>query len=193
MPAYSTYPTLLDEVNQISITKLKEFGYFESESFKSGRLTWSRRGQEIGSVRLYVDLRSYPYAFFSYNFNDDESVKLRVEMISIDSNLGVGKIWYFVCPRTGKRCRKLYGAGKYFLHRDAFPDAMYKSQTYSVNQRKMNKIFNAVFAIDKYSELLYNKNLKTHYKGKPTKKYRKILEKLNVAKKMRGNLMDYFV
>jgi hypothetical protein len=193
MPAYSTYPTLLDEVNQISITDLKEFGYFQPDSSKSGKLIWSRRGQEIGSINILVSLRESPYALLTYTYNKKESINYKVKLDSLDSNLGIGKIWYFVCPDTGKRCRKLYGAGKYFLHRDAYPDAMYESQTYSEYQRKMNKVFDAVFGADKYDEMLYKKHFKTHYKGKPTKKYLKVLEKMSMAKKMRGNLMDYFV
>jgi hypothetical protein len=52
MPKISTFPILLDEVKQISLTKLKQFGYFEPESFKSGLLIWSIRGEEIGSISL---------------------------------------------------------------------------------------------------------------------------------------------
>ncbi len=192
MPAYSTFPTILDEEKQISITKLKEFGLMEPDSFKSGRLSWSSRGEEIGSINISVDLRESPHCFLWYTYNKEEQVRYKVNLDSVESNLGRGRIWYFVCPHTGKRCRKLYGVGKYFLHRDAFPDAMYECQTYSENQRNMNKVFDAVFGIDEYDDWLYQKHFKTHYNGKPTKKYLKVLEKKNMAKKMRKKLMDYF-
>ena len=178
MPKYSTYPALLDEVKQISITKLKELGYFEPDSFKSGQLIWSRRGQEIGSINLSVDLRRSPQVFLNYTFNKEEHVNYRVELDSVASNLGKGKIWYFVCPHTGKRCRKLYGVGKYFLHRDAYPHAMYECQTYSKKGRMIDKVCKIMHGSDKLYDELYSKHFKTHYAGKPTNRYKQILSKL---------------
>ena len=36
--------TLYDEVLQIHISKLKEYGYIDPEQIKSGTLNWSRNG-----------------------------------------------------------------------------------------------------------------------------------------------------
>ena len=191
MPAYSTFPTLLDEVKQISITKLKEFGFMEPDSFKSGQLNWSRRGEQIGSINISVDLRDSPQCFLWYTYNKEESVSYSIKLDSVASNLGIGKIWYFVCPHTGKRCRKLYGAGKYFLHRDAYPHAMYEKQTYSKYRRGMDKTFSIVFGIDKVYEELYSKYIKTHYAGKPTKKYLKLLDKLEQVNRMEPLALSY--
>lgn len=179
MPKYSTYPILLDEVKQISITKLKELGYFEPDRFKSGRLIWSIRSQEIGSISLSVDLRKSPQVFLNYTYNKRENVSYRVELESIDSNLGIGKIWYFVCPHTGKRCRKLYGVSKYFLHRDAFSNVMYECQIYSKKARKIDKVFKIMNGEEKLYSELYSKNFKTHYAGNPTLRYKTILSELN--------------
>lgn len=192
MPAHSTFPTLFDDVKQISISKLKEWDYFNAEGFKSGRLVWSRRGQEIGSISLSVDTRKDTYCTLSYTVNKDEHIKYRVDLDTVPSNLGVGKIWYFVCPHTGKRCRKLYGAGKYFLHRDAYPNAMYETQTYSEFARKMNRVFDSVFGTDKYYETLYSKHFKKYYAGKPTKRYQKILNKLDESRMMESEALAYF-
>ncbi|SMO83548.1 hypothetical protein [Gracilimonas mengyeensis] len=193
MPAYSTYPTLLDEVKQISITKLKEFGYFEPDSFKSGQLTWSRRGQEVGSISISVDMRETPQATFFYTYNKEEQVNYNVSLTSSNSNLGIGKIWYFVCPHTGKRCRKLYGAGKYFLHRDAFPNAMYECQTYSKKGRMIDKVCKIMNGSDKLYEELYSKHFKTHYAGKPTKRYKEILRELEYIRQNQDQAFNAFL
>src|SRR5690625_7639150 len=81
---------------------------------------------------------------------------------------------YFICPHTGKRSRKLYSAGKYFLHRDAYPHAMYECQTYSKRGRMVDKVCKIMNGSDKLYEELYSKHFKTHYAGKPTKRYKQI-------------------
>jgi len=193
MPAYKTYPTLLDEVKQISITKLKELGCFEPGSYKSDWLIWSSRGQVKGSINISVDLRRSPSAYLKYTVNKEENVSYRVKLVSLDSNLGVGKIWYFICPHTGKRCRKLYGAGKYFLHRDAYPDAMYECQIYSKRKRELDKILEMVFGIEQLYEKLDAKYYKSHYAGKATKNHKEIIKQLKKSKQMRENLGAYYM
>jgi len=192
MPKIPTNPTILDKVKQIHLSKLKEWQYLEPNSFKSGKLSWSIGRQEIGSIRLSSSMnRDQPFIKLSYNYND-EPVEYKVNLVTVPSNLGKGKLWYFVCPKTGKRCRKLYGAGKYFLHREAYPDAMYESQTYSKQRRAMDKVFSTVFGVDDLMEELYSKHFKTHYDGEPTKRYKKIMSQLEQAKKMEPQLMQYF-
>jgi hypothetical protein len=192
MPAYSKYPTLLDEVKQISITKLKEFGYMEPDSFKSGRLIWSRRGQEIGSINISVDLRNSPQVYLNYTYNKEEKISYKIDLVSVDSNLGIGMIWYFVCPHTGKRCRKLYGAGKYFLHRDAYPNAMYECQTYSKRGRQIDKVCKIMNGEEKLFNELYSKHFKTHYAGKPTKRYKQILSELEYIRQNQDQALRIF-
>lgn len=193
MPKQPTYPVILDRVKKITISKLKEWQYLEPNSFKSGTISWSRAGNEVGSINISCKMiAEETYIQLSYTYNKEESVNYKVKLVSVASNLGRGKLWYFLCPETGKRCRKLYGAGKYFLHRDAYPDAMYESQTYSKQMRKMDKVFSTVFGVDDLMEELYSKHFKTHYAGKPTKRYQQILNQLEQAKQMEPELMQYF-
>jgi|SRR5690625_4601902 len=192
MPKSYTFPTLLDEVKTVSITKLKEFGYMKPDSFKSGLLTWSRRGEEIGSINITVNLRGSPYCNLWYTYNKEEKVSYRVNLTTVVSNLGRGKIWYFVCPHTGKRCRKLYSAGKYFLHRDAYPQAMYECQTYSKRSRQVNKVCKIMYGSDELYEELYSKHFKTHYAGKPTKRYKKILNELEYIRQNQAQALKIF-
>jgi len=191
MPNKFTYPILLDKTKIISISKLKELGYLMPYCIKSGVIVWIKAGKKSGRIGIYSNMLEEPFIRLNYK-TGNKPVSYEIRLVSQVSNLGKGKIWYFMCPVTNQKCKKLYKAGKYFLHRDAFPDAMYECQTYSVNQRNMNKVFDAVFGIDKYDKLLYQKYFKTHYNGKPTKKYLRILEKKNMSDKMRGKLMDYF-
>ena len=193
MPKRYTFPTLLDEVKTVSITKLKEFGYMKPDRFKSGQLIWSRRGEQIGRISMSVDLRQTPKCYLWYTYNKEEEISYTVNLTSVESNLGFGKIWYFVCPHTSKRCRKLYGVGKYFLHRDAYPHAMYECQTYSKHYRQINEVCKIMHGSDELYEELYSKHFKTHYAGKPTKRYKQILAELDYIEQSQDQAMKIFM
>jgi len=114
----------------------------------------------------------------------DEPRNYKVRLVSIPSNLGKGLIWYFLCPETNKRCRKLYSIGGYFLHREAFNGCMYETQTQSKKYRQLDKSLGAFFKTDDLYSQLYQKHFKKTYAGKPTKKYLRILEQIHKAEKI---------
>lgn len=175
MPKPNTFPTLFDETKQVSIQKLSEWGYLKPNLIMNSTLTWSIRGNETGSISLISNTKcAAPYIELDYKYND-EPRNYNVQMVSIPSNLDVGIIWYFLCPITNKRCRKLYSVDGYFLHREAFKGCMYESQTRSKLWRQMEKTFGKVFRIEDAYDCLYSKHFKKHYKGKPTKKYLKLI------------------
>jgi hypothetical protein len=181
MPKPHTFPTLYNEALQISISKLKGWGYLDPEQFKSGTLNWSRNGNPTGSISIQVNTHSeQPYIELDYKYRD-EPRNYKVRLVSMPSNLGKGLIWYFLCPQTKKRCRKLYSIGGYFLHREAFNGCMYETQTQSKKYRQLDKTLGAYFEIDNLYEELYKKNFKKTYAGKPTKKYLRIMEQIQKA------------
>ena len=179
MPKTPTFPTLFDEVLQIDISKLKQWQYLNHTQFKNATLTWSRNGNKTGSISILINtLNEQPYIELDYKYND-EPRKYKVKLVSMPSNLGNGKIWYFLCPQTNKRCRKLYLIGGYFLHREAFNGCMYESQTHSKNYRQMGKVFGSYFEYDRCYDEIYSKHFKKYYNGKPTKRYLKLAQKIN--------------
>ncbi len=181
MPKPHTFPTLYNEALQISISKLKEWEYLNPEQIKSGTITWSRNGNQTGSISIKVNTHSeQPYIELDYKYRD-EPRNYKVRLVSIPSNLGKGLIWYFLCPHTKKRCRKLYSIGGYFLHREAFNGCMYETQTQSKKYRQLDKTLGAYFEIDNLYEELYKKNFKKTYAGKPTKRYLRIMEQIQKA------------
>jgi hypothetical protein len=181
MPKPYTFPTLYNEALQIDISKLKGWGYLDPEQIKSCTLNWSRNGNPTGSISIQVNTHSeQPYIELDYKFRD-EPRNYKVRLVSIPSNLGKGLIWYFLCPQTKKRCRKLYSIGGYFLHREAFKGCMYETQTQSKKYRQLDKILGAYFKIDNLYSELYKKNFKKYYAGKPTKRYLRIMEQIQKA------------
>lgn len=181
MPKPQTYPPLYNEALQIHISKLKGWGYLNPEQIKSGTLDWSRNGSHAGSISIQVNTHNeQPYIELDYNFRN-EPRNYKVYLTSTPSNLNKGKIWYFLCPLTKKRCRKLYSIGGYFLHREAFKGCMYEVQTKSKKYRQLNKVLMAFFNTDNLYSEMYKKNFINTYAGKPTKKYLRIMKKIQKA------------
>lgn len=171
-----TFPTLYDEVLQLSIKILKRDGLLKKGYKWSGSLSWNRRGEKIATISIVIDMREGSnFIILDYRSNG-VPIKYRVNVCTVKSNLNKGEIYYFVCPKTGKRCLKLYFVSDYFLHRDAFVNCMYDSQTQGKRCRDFFKIFVPEYKMDEVYSELYKKNFKTHYAGKPTKKYLKLMK-----------------
>jgi hypothetical protein len=181
MPKPQTFPTLYDEVKTVSISFLTKHNYLKPNQRQSGVISWSRNGDNTGSISIRVSTEPQsPYLELDYKCNE-APIKYRVQLVSAPSNLGKGVVWYFVCPYTGKRCRKLYLGNIYFYHRSAFRGCMYEVQTYSKEFRELNKKFKTYFQKSKNYEQLYKKHFKMQYAGNPTKKYLKLTQQIQRA------------
>jgi len=181
MPKPHTFPTLYNEALQMHISKLKGWGYLDPEQIKSGTLNWSRNGNRTGSISIKANTHNeQPYIELDYKYKN-EPRNYKVFLTSTPSNLNRGKIWYFICPQTKKRCRKLYSIDGYFLHREAFKGCMYETQTQSKKYRQVDKTLGAYFKSNNLYSELYKKNFKKTYAGKPTKKYLRIMEQIQKA------------
>jgi len=170
-----SFPILYDYTFKIEIADLKKWEHFKTNKISSICFSWANE-------RLKVQLESHtlrpePFIELSYWYNR-QKVYYQVKLVSVPSNLGIGKVWFFCCPITNKKCRKLYFIGGYFLHREAFQDAMYEKQTESKAYRELEKTYGSVFKIEELQEQIHSKYFKTHYAGKPTKRYLKLLEKI---------------
>ena len=184
MPKISTFPILYNEVLQLCITNIVKAGCLKSGDSYSGVSTWKRNSNKIGSISWVTNyITNSPFIDLKYSYNG-EPVEYRVNLVSIPSNIGRGEIWYFVCPVTKKRCRKLYSIGGRFLHREAFKGCMYESQTYSHSNRNKLHLLSKFFGSDKVYEQIYKKNFKRTYAGKNTKRYEKYLKIIEVSDSM---------
>ena len=184
MPKPHTLPTLFDHVLQLQISKLKEWGYLNPDLHIRATVNWSTNGNSTGSISISVNTNvNQPYIELDYKYRDKPR-NYKVFLTTKSSNLGKGELWFFVCPHTGKLCRKLYSVDGYFLHRDAFNGCMYESQTYSKKWRDMDKFYGSYFKAEKLYEQLYKKHLKKTYAGKPTKKYAKLISEINNSERL---------
>lgn len=99
----------------------------------------------------------------------EKTVSYKISMISFPSNIGNGFVIYFVCPSTGKHCRKLYSCGGKFVHRDA------TGLLYAQQIRKQPLSCAGYLTIEQRNEPHTRKYFRKYYKGQMTKRYYKIL------------------
>jgi hypothetical protein len=190
MPRYATYPTLFDEVKSIDISDLRRWGYLNKNTHHSGVITWSSRGYATGKISVGVVMNDYDQKMYLDYSVDGTTYNYEVRLTSLSSNLGKGIVWYFLCPFTRKRCRKLHLLDERFMHRSALPSGMYECQTKSKKWRGIEKIYGAYFEADKLYEQLYSKHFKTHYNGKPTKRYLRLMKQINKAERFTSSEIE---
>ena len=186
-------PTLYDDVLQVTISKLKEWGYLTPNQYKTGTLTWSRNGNKIGAISIIVNMSlESPCIEFDY-MHQGTPVNYKVLLVSIPSNLGIGRIWYFLCPHTLKRCRILYSVGQQFLHREAFRGCIYEIQTQSQKSRRVNKLLDIALGGSKARDQIYGKHFKTHYAGRPTKRYLRLMNQVRQSEQFSARDLDRLI
>ena len=173
MPKSPTFEPTFNELISFDIADLKRHGFMVG-GYCCRPLTWPRRGVSIRLRVNFLDkvvLDNYVELEYTYR---GEPVCYRVELVQVASNLGKGgKVWYFVCPSTGRRCRKLYDGGKYFVSRYALKGWLYASQTYSKAYRSLETMYGPGLKLDDLRQEVERPYVKHHYKGKLTKRMQK--------------------
>ena len=115
MPRQSTIPTLYDDVRRLKLSDITKNGELKRQTIVSGVVTWTNEYTHRKNSISYT-LNTYfedPFVQLDYTCNG-EPVSYRIDLTKVQSNLGKGYVYYFVCPRTNKRCRILYQVNKYF-------------------------------------------------------------------------------
>lgn len=191
MAKFPTFPILYDSVLKLSMSKLVSLGYLKPENRISTNMVWSIKGEKKGEISLFVDTNEgHPYIELDYKYKDQPR-RYRINIVSINSNLGKGQIYYFVCPQTNRRCRTLYSINGYFFHRTAFNGCMYECQSQSKKYRSLTIQFGFIFDEDRIFEQLFKKNFKKTYAGKPTKKYIKLSKQLERIERSFHNYKEF--
>ena len=178
MGRWGNYPTTVNELRSFDINFFKRYDYLFTGSHRAGSIVWTSSNGNKNSIGIEVKINvDDGFLIVDYIHNKTESIKYKIQLISRPSNLGTGLIWFFVCPFTGKVCRKLHLINGYFKHRTANPGLMYSKQLESKKWREWTGIFGSEFNDDLYREL-YGKYFKPFYNGKITKRHARILKKI---------------
>lgn len=150
-----------------------------------------KRGNYIENARITVtdnfkftmgfEGRYDDQAYFTFTFNYNNDIyDQEIYLASKPSNLGKGKIIYFICPYTKKLCRNLYFDTFFgeFKSRGAFHERLYypiqlRGSKERYNERwwkNKEKIDELEGLGEKYSRAAY------YYNGKKTKRLKRIEE-----------------
>tara|TARA_R110001606_G_scaffold384727_1_gene547796 strand:- start:145 stop:738 length:594 start_codon:yes stop_codon:yes gene_type:complete len=187
MPKPIKQPFIIDTAKTITIADLKRFDYLKPHNQKNGSIKWSENGIETSSCSVNVLINENSgILFLNYKCNGKKYF-YEVQIISKVSNLGKGKLFYFICPFTLKVCRKLHLYNGRFIHSSAISNGMYSKQIHTKKWREMERIYGNYFDKDKYYDILHSKHFKKFYNGKPTKRYLMLMDKINDANTFSAN------
>jgi hypothetical protein len=121
---------------RIELSYLLRSGYIKKNCVISFNLFWSdQRGNSTGNISCissYMGTEDTNYLELIYTLTDNSTDtkangRYKVYLHEQDSNLGKGKVIYFVCPVSDRRCRILYSAysSHYFKAREAYQHRLY--------------------------------------------------------------------
>lgn len=161
----------IDDLKSINISVLGKFNQLKPNTQNKGNYQWTSQGNLANEISYIITMYDEVGIFeISYIYNNDKKINYSISIISLESNLGKGRVYYFVCPKSKKLCRKLYLFEGYFLHRSCFKGLIYETQKQSKKIRKLNKLYLDLYDESKILDLIAS-GFRKYYRGKPTKKY----------------------
>lgn len=157
MPKPSTGAWTVYESLRIELSFLLKKGWIKKNSLVSFSLAWeNEHGEETGNIHCnssYLDKPSGNYLELMYSLKKSNGEKLvrcyKVSLHELESNLGKGKVLYFLCPQSGRKCRILYCAygSEVFKSRNSYRNRLYYDGQISSKLGKYNDIY---WRIDKH-------------------------------------------
>lgn len=181
---------LIDSLKRISLKNLFDQGHIAKGEERSSILVWkTSNGESTARIRIFSLVKEDSgRIILDYQVNG-EPVTYAIDLITKPSNLqSGGTVYFMVCPFSGKRCRKIYFNGRYFVHREHIA-GMYDIQTLSAVSREREKLFRDFFNSDDLYRELLKKHSKKQYAGKATKRHQKLLKRLQMVRSISAD--DY--
>jgi hypothetical protein len=161
----------IDDYRCLDISKLRGWGYLTPDpntAFKQGVITWERQGETVAQITIGARMAdASPSVAVLYMYRGEKKaykIQLDFTPSNLPNHAGTG-YYYFVCPVTGYRCRKLYLVNGVFMSRRAFRP-LYPVQAMSRKARGGYRVIDKWLRID--DEERASRYRKTHYRGNPT-------------------------
>lgn len=166
--------------NALSVFSLKKYGYLEKGlDYKAGTMRWSYNGVSKSSVSIAVRKTQDGRMYLSLNYTHTSSwdgeksyMDFDIELTTTPCNLGGVRYW-FICPLSkrgvycGRRVGVIYAIGKWFGCRHC-GDIAYQSQ-FEGGKFRVGSV------CEPDVEKAYYEIKRFHYKGKPTRRYKRYL------------------
>ena len=149
-------------------------GYFRPGESISSTLSWTGGSTvSIGARNINGEISLRLSYSITKPSGEKQSLNYTIDLVEVPSNLGKGKLLFFICPETGKKCRILYSAygSPLFKSREAYSYKLYyEIQTSS----KLYLHTTRYFTLEKRLESLWRMRKTYTYRGRETRRARLI-------------------
>lgn len=141
------------EIDCIPRVTLRNLKGIISEGFQTDKQQALRF--RLGGLRYVVEFIPCEYELlFKWTDEDGCERKQKVYLYGSESNLlKETYVWYFVCPATGRHCRKLYTDGRRLVSRYAFPHT-YSDRNLSHKTRRLRRLLETMETEEELHEFL---------------------------------------
>lgn len=109
----------IESAQRLDMRSIRRLGWLKPGAVCSGVMTWSRGGERVASMTITANLtnQSAPFLTLAHTVGG-EPHDLRIGMEAVPCRFG-GHRFYFICPRTWRRCIVLAFGGGQFASREA--------------------------------------------------------------------------
>lgn len=178
------------ECERIELSDLLTNSYIKKGYRVRSTLEWVQNGEPTSEIRIEsLYLKDEKYVRLVYETTDEqgrhvEHLDYKIQLVTVPSNLGKGKVPYFLCPNLNIKCRVLYrayGSNRWFSRqyyetegfRIYYPSQAVSKESYP-RERKRH-------ISQKIDTIWGKKNFHLYHRGKKTRAFKK-LEKLEIAR-----------
>lgn len=130
--------------------------------------------EEVASFQIIVNIeKENDYVVLEYEYNGQE-ITDKIQLEAIKSNLGERWVYFFICPNTGKKCRKLYLHNGYFRSRQGIGGMLYQQQAISTNNRNIFRLGRDYNRFRQLQLERFKPHFRATYEGIRTRRVRKM-------------------
>jgi hypothetical protein len=164
---------------QLRVGDLRRGGVIVHGRTVRATITWAEGGPTLDIESTWTDREQSLSLSFRLG---EESWTQRIALQTSPSPLQ-GELLYFICPRSGKTCRKLYRAyhSRGFYHRTAFGYRLYYPQQASSTYKRADR---QLLAAERKLEKLQAKRRTSTYLGQPTRRAVRIAQLQEEAERL---------
>lgn len=183
---YIDFKGYIEDLRRMEIKDFKKYLKQKTDNF--GNIHWTRPSGSRITIKfhLYTDGSTGTLTLY-YGLNNGNEVIENIALVSQSSNLGRGVCWYFICPKTGNKCRVLFFYKGYFVHRKALSGFYYLQQTKSRKNRDLYSRAVKDNINDEILEEYYKPYRRITYAGKYTKPFTRLTKRLEKANRVNLN------
>jgi len=168
---YCSRKRVVEECEELSISRLREWGYLRGQCSGVLNWTWERSGRS-NHAGIFTDVTGSPYARMNYQITrrdgQQETYDYRIALAKTPCHFGGERFW-FVCPCCGRRAGKLFLGNRdgRFLCRTC-QNLSYESR----NESRMGRPggIGYIFVVERKIEKLSAKIKRWTWRGRPTRK-----------------------